>query len=668
MKILSPAGNMESLTAAVKHGADEVYLGINDFNARNNIDGFTLENLKQAVDFAHIHDVKVLLAINILFSNAELQQALNTVVRAYNDGVDAFIVQDLGLIKLINDNYPQVELHASTQMGIHNLEGVLAIKKYGIKRVVLSRETPLEEIKRIKDNCDIEIEYFVQGALCVSFSGNCYLSSYLNDASGNRGKCKQFCRLPYTFMHKGKAMKKGYLLSAKDFNMIKRLDDLKNVGVDVLKIEGRARRPFYVGMITSEYRKVVDGLKYNQENIMLAFNRNYTEGYFNGNGKIISNIQSHIGLNIGKVISVKGGKTFNEVFITSNRTLSPKSTFKFFGGNKEICTLTAHDLKEIKIGEYRITTTQRVFVGNTVNLIIDYSLEKKVLSETKKVGVKIDIAAVANSQITATAYVKDDILTVLGDVCLPAEKSPISTADLNDCFAKSDIFYPIFEGLALENAFLPKSRLNDFRRNVYKKVYDLLTENKRVKLDEIKIEIASSTKKFTDFEIVDKINVDFTAKNVIYSPEIYEFDNICAFKNKCKKFGKKPYLDMPNFALEEDILFLKNIIESSKISIVVNNYYALNFDTEMIMGGGLNVYNSIAASELGKPYISAETSGETVTKFPYMTLRHCPLKSHDASDCKNCSYDNNYAYTMESGKTLKLKRKKLSTCTFYLVD
>ena len=199
MKILSPAGNFESLKMAIFNGADEVYLGINNFNARNNIDGFTKETLEQAVDFAHIYSVKVNLAINILFADDELQDALDTVIDAYNKGVDSFIIQDLGLANILHENYPEIEIHASTQMGIHNLEGVKAIEKFGFKRVVLARETPLDEIKRIRDNTNIEIEYFAQGALCVSFSGNCYLSSYLCDASGNRGKCKQLCRLPYTF-------------------------------------------------------------------------------------------------------------------------------------------------------------------------------------------------------------------------------------------------------------------------------------------------------------------------------------------------------------------------------------------------------------------------------------------------------------------------------------
>ena len=245
MKILSPAGDFESLKAAVIAGADEVYLGVRNFNARN-IEGFSLETLKQAVDYAHIFSVKINLAVNILFSDDEIQQALDLIVDAYNLGVDSFIIQDVGLMSLVHENYPQIEVHASTQMGLHNLEGLKALEDLGFSRVVLARETSLSEVKRIKENTSLEIEYFAHGALCVSFSGNCYLSSYLNDASGNRGKCKQLCRLPYEIFVGNEKKADGYLLSAKDFNMTNRLQDLLDAGVDVLKIEGRARRPFYV--------------------------------------------------------------------------------------------------------------------------------------------------------------------------------------------------------------------------------------------------------------------------------------------------------------------------------------------------------------------------------------------------------------------------------------
>lgn len=668
MKILSPAGNFESLKMAVFNGADEVYLGINDFNARNNIDGFSLSNLKEAVDFAHIFGVKVNLAINILFTDEELQKALDIVVDSYNLGVDCFIIQDLGLASLIYKNYPEIEIHASTQMGLHNLEGVKAVEKFGFKRVVLARETPLEEIKRIKDNSKVEIEYFAHGALCVSFSGNCYLSSYLCNASGNRGKCKQLCRLPYTLMKDNKVIKEGYLLSAKDFNMIDKLKDLENAGVDVLKIEGRARRPYYVGITTAEYIKALNRQKVNHQDLMLGFNRNYTAGYFDGNGDIISNIQNHIGLKIGKIEKVVIGKKFNEIYISSNQTLSPKSSFKVFDKNREIATFSAYDLTEIKKGYYRVTSTQKLKTGYNVHLIVDYNKEENMLKTVKKKEIEMLIFAEVNKPIKATFNINNTQYEVLGDILDKASNQPLTIEDLNNNFIKTELFKPTLLVKALDNVFIPKQKLNSFRRQVYDKIISILTATNRKQINSIKVsKPKNKIKAFCDFQVVESLEDDFNKTNILYSPSVYELKDIVRFQDKCKSLGKKAILDTPNFALKEDIELLTNIINETKISIVANNYYALNFDSEIIIGAGLNVYNHTTASVLNKPIITAESEISSRIDYPYMTLRHCPMKSHLKANCASCPYTDGFSYKMDNGKTLKLKRKKLNSCTFYLV-
>ena len=668
MKILSPAGNFESLKAAVYNGADEVYLGINSFNARNNINGFDLDNLNEAVDFAHIYNVKVLLAINILFSDAELQSALNTVIDAYNMGVDAFIVQDLGLAKLISENYSQIELHASTQMGISSLEGVKQLEKFGFKRVVLARETPLSEIKRIKQNSSIEIEYFAQGALCVSFSGNCYLSSYLYGASGNRGKCKQLCRLPYTLQQNGKNIKSGYLLSTKDFNMINKLDDLKSAGVDVIKIEGRARRPFYVAMATKQYYNAINKLSVNEEELKLAFNREYIQGYFNGNDNIISDYNNHIGVKIGKVEKFVKGKKFNEVFIVSNKVINPKSTLKMFNNKKETNTLTAYDVKQTAKNKYVITTTQIINVGDDVHLIIDNELENGLLSNIKKQKLKLQIIAQINKPIKAIVNVGNNEVVVLGEVCQAAIKQPLSENDIIENFKKSELFDADIEFVSFNNVFLTKSQLNEFRRNVFEKVVNFIINTHKNNENKIKININYKIKKFKDFKIVEKLSEDFGNQNIIYSPEVYELNDIKAFIKKCKSLNKNAYLDTPNFALEKDIDLLKNIIDVTNIPIIANNYYALSFNTQKVIGAALNVYNTVTAGVFDLPVITAESNISTKINFPYMTLRHCPIKSHLNCDCSNCKFSNNLTYKMDNGKVFKLKRKKLTTCTFYLTD
>lgn len=663
MLLLSPAGDFESLKMAVFYGADEVYLGVKDFNARN-IEGFSLTSLREAVDFAHVYGVKVHLAVNILFSNSELQSALDLVVDAYNLGVDAFIIQDLGLASLISKNYPEICIHASTQMGFHNLEGVQFAKKLGFSRVVLSRETPLDEIKRIKQNCDIEIEYFAQGALCVSFSGNCYLSSYLCGASGNRGKCKQLCRLPYKFFEGNKKLAEGYLLSAKDFCMISRLQELKDAGVDAIKIEGRARRPYYVAVTTREYRHALDGKPADLSELKLAYNRDFTPGYFDGNGSIISNYKNHIGVQIGKITKVVRGKNFNEIFISSRQKIAPKSTIKTFDGFVEKNTLTLFDIKEVGKNLYRATTTQNVENGLDVNLIIDAS-KNDVENFTRKVEINLKIQAVAGKNLRAEFVLNNKTYIIEGEKCEEAQNQPLNKDEIINNFSKNPYFSPrLF--IETKNAFVPKQKLNEFRRNVYEKIYEIKTKNNIDKLSKIKIDTSVLTKGFDDFETTQNSSGNYQSNNVIYSPEIYDVLDVEKFVENCKKQNKIPYLDTPIFALKKDIEILKNIIEKTHINIVANNYYALAFPTQKVAGAGLNVFNNISANVLDMPVVCAEGEGFPKMPAPFMTLRHCPIKTHLHANCSNCPYHEGYYYVLESGKTLKLTRKKLSTCTFYL--
>lgn len=664
MKLLSPAGDFESLKMAVFYGADEVYLGVKDFNARN-IEGFSLTSLREAVDFAHVYGVKVHLAVNILFSNSELQSALDLVVDAYNLGVDAFIIQDLGLASLISKNYPEICIHASTQMGFHNLEGVQFAKKLGFSRVVLSRETPLDEIKRIKQNCDIEIEYFAQGALCVAFSGNCYLSSYLCNASGNRGKCKQLCRLPYKFFDGNKKIKEGYLLSAKDFCMLERLEDLKSAGVDAIKIEGRARRPFYVAVATREYRKALDQKAADIEELKLAYNRDFVAGYFDGNDKIISNYKNHIGIKIGKIDRVVRGKNFNEIFISSAHPISPKSTIKTFDGNIEKNTLTLFDIKQIKPNYFRATTAQYVESGLDVNLIID-GANCEVENFTRKIDISLKVYAFENQKIKAEFIYNNRTYVFEGETCEKAKNQALTEHDICNNFSKNVFFSPtVF--VQTQNAFLTKAQLNNFRRNVYEKITQILTQNNNKKLYKTKIDVNVETKAFEDFEITENSSEIYHNKNVIYSPEIYEIDDIKNFVSNCKKQNKIPYLDTPNFSLEKDVKLLQNIIEKTQTNIIANNYYALAFKTQIVAGWGLNVFNNISANVLGVPTVGAECEVFPKMQAPFMTLRHCPMKSNMGANCSNCPYHEGFSYQMENGKKLFLKRKKLCSCTFYLV-
>lgn len=670
MKLLAPAGEGQSLKMAVVNGADEVYLGVKDFNARN-IEGFSLSTLKQAVDYAHIYDVKVHLAVNILFNDNELQSALDLIVDAHNLGVDAFIVQDLGLISLLHKYYPKIEIHASTQMGLHNLEGVKIVENFGVKRFVLARETPLDEIKRIKQNSIVEIEYFAQGALCVCFSGNCYMSSYLLDASGNRGKCKQLCRLPYDLRLNNKALATGYLLSAKDFNMLNRLDDLQSAGVDAIKIEGRARRPYYVGVATSVYRQALDGVKNvaKIDELPLAFNRGYTEGYFNGNSGIISKLPNHIGVQVGSVKMVKKGKRFNEIFVESNQTLNPKSSFKFFRAGQEVAVVTAYDLTH-KFGLYRLTTTNvDIKKDDAVNLINDSNLEQAMLATERKIEQIVKIIAEPNKPICAEFFVNKRMYVVEGGQLLEAQNSPLTEEELNNNFKKNPYFNFTLQS-NLGHVFLPKQQLNDFRRRVVDKLIEIKTECKFEPLQKVEVKNVEDTNRLLDYQFVETFDEQtlssVTAQNIIFDPEIYDETTILKFKSAVENLNKTFILNLPNFALHADIAFLKNFVCKNKINIMANNLYALGLDTKIYLGGGMNIYNSHSSKLFNLPYIPAENMAQHT--MPYMTLRHCPMKEHFHANCNACPFHEGYEYVLNTGKRFKLKRKKLSTCTFFLTD
>ena len=283
MELLAPAGSMEALRAAVCNGADAVYLGADTFNARMNARNFSAADLQEAVVYCHVRGVKVHLTLNTLVLDREMPRAAELIRMAASCGVDAFIVQDLGVVSLCRQLAPDVPVHASTQMSIHSLEGVMEAAALGCSRVVLARELPAEEIAHICKRSPVEIEVFVHGALCMCYSGQCYLSSVIGRRSGNRGQCAQPCRLPYGY---GRFESTRYPLSLKDNCLAGELDELRRMGVASIKIEGRMKRPEYVAIVTRAYRTVLNGGKLmpsDLQELETAFSRQgFTDGYFRG--------------------------------------------------------------------------------------------------------------------------------------------------------------------------------------------------------------------------------------------------------------------------------------------------------------------------------------------------------------------------------------------------
>jgi len=309
-ELLAPCGNAKTLKAAVQAGADAVYLGAGKFSARAFAGNFDGNELDKAIEYAAAANVKVYLAINTLMTDRELSDAVALVGQAYRAGAAAFIVQDLGLAQLIKQNHPDATLHASTQMTAQSLEDVVTLGKLGFKRIVVARELSRSQIRHITTNTDVELEVFVHGALCSSYSGQCLMSSFIGGRSANRGKCAQPCRLPYKAVnakeldsrstnnitatsknaHQSRSThpsKSGVLLSLKDLCLIDYIAELGSIGVASLKIEGRMKGEDYVKAVVEAYRHVLDGnvLSKKQKTTMLSvFNRGgYTDGYYTGN-------------------------------------------------------------------------------------------------------------------------------------------------------------------------------------------------------------------------------------------------------------------------------------------------------------------------------------------------------------------------------------------------
>ncbi len=700
-ELLAPAGNMESFIAAINGGADAIYLGLSGFNARGNIENFTKDNLKETVEKAHLFGVKIYLTLNTLVHDDEIEEALDLVRAALDGKVDAFIVQDIGLIHLLRQKFEGIEIHASTQMGLQNLEGVKFVEKLGIKRVVLARETPLNEIKRIKENCNVDIEYFVQGALCVGYSGNCYLCSLLANSSGNRGKCKQFCRLKYKFNGRDE-----YFLSTKDFCMLPKLKDMLEAGVTSLKIEGRARRPAYVAVAVQTYRKALDdNFNYDNQDIerlKKVFNRgDYIPGYFEDGKVIFSQVQNHIGIKIGKVLDVKKGRRFNEVLLEANHTLQSGDTIKLFDGKNEVMTLSPSDIKKLGDKKYLITTTSDVRKGLEIRLIVDSALEKQALSKKRL----LNFDAYMEAKIDSPALLKlscegVEVFVQSDEVLTEAKSQPLGLNDCKETLSKGGEEFCLGKlETKLENVFMRKSSLNALRRDGLEKLKAALIKSheKNVKINEKNIKLNSTKiapkndEKIVFFDNLDNIKkiqekYEKNNKNNIYyvfSPNIFIEDEIIYLAENFRE--KNVFLDMPLIATYADLLFFKKIFEKYKnFGIYATNYYALNMleKSKIIIGSELNVFNSYAvdfylSQGYDKIVLSKENfdfeniKGENAklfidTRKPRLIyFKHCPIKEHIGGDCNNCKYREGFEYALGKERLL-LKRKKTVACHFYL--
>ena len=491
VELLSPAGNMECLNAAIKAGCDAVYLSGKMYGARAFAGNFSDDEIIKAINVAHSYGVKVYVTINTIVYEKEVDNFINYVRFLHKNNVDAVLVQDLGMMDLIRKKFPNLQIHASTQMHIHNYEGAKLASKLGIKRVVMARETPIDIVKKINNKLDIETEVFIHGALCISYSGQCLASTLIGPRSANRGTCAGICRKAYDLYDKGnnKLNKDRYLLSSKELCTIKDIKKIIEAGVSSLKIEGRMKRAEYVYLVVSLYKKAIDSYYKNNEVIISdediiklkkMYNRDFTNGFMLGtlnNDFTYEKRPNHIGIKVGKVIDKVNNNLKIKLCDNLNvhdaiRILDDKEDKgivinKMFINNKSVLSARKNDVISIKYSGY-------VSKGQDVLLTSDYELINSIDSDikNKKRTIPIDafISIKENENIVLTATDGVNIVRLNSDIKPDKSiNSPLTIEKVEKQMLKTnDTVYEV-NNLKVElddNLFVAVSVLNELRRNL----------------------------------------------------------------------------------------------------------------------------------------------------------------------------------------------------------
>ncbi len=648
------------MRAAVAGGADAVYLALQKYGARAFAGNFTPETLPQAVRFCHLHGVKVYLTVNTLLKDSELDDAIATVLQAADSGVDAFIVQDLGLITALRTKFPQLTLHVSTQAGVCNEYGARFFESMGCARVVLARETLPEDIASIKKNTKIQVETFCQGALCVAYSGNCYYSSLVSGQSGNRGRCLQLCRKPYV---SGK--NRGYFLSAKDICLLDEIKELRALGVDSVKIEGRMRSPAYVYEASRVYRAAIDGtpLPNGREALKRVFNRgDYCKAYFvHPTEKVIEpKVQNHIGVPCGTVTAVCGNcaTVAGSTLTVGDGVKCMKNGCETGGG-----TVTAPGI---------VSFTGNVHTGDEARLTLSAALEKKVQALDVRIRVRIEVSAHIGKPLVLKLLSCGKQVEVLSTV--PVQTAEKRAVTVNDVCAAigllggTDFVADNVEVLLDDNAFFPVSALKELRRTAVRRLEEqlLAPSSSAPSLPYTPPNIVQPQflpnavfVRVSSGETLKKLRVNYN--EIILAPS--DYSDLAALQTQCAVCPQSPWLELPFIARGKDTEVLRALRNLPVKGFVANNVAHLTlFEGKPILQGiGLNRANGgFFGAYIGS--IETDTDGIVYAygKPPYMHFAHCPKRTQGGS-CKDCT---GYAIELRDNKgcAMTIRRQKIFYC------
>ena len=674
IELLSPAGDFDCLKAAVQNGADCVYLGANSFSARASAKNFDDTQLKEAIEYCKIRGIKTNLTLNTLIKDSEFNNAFNLAKKAYEYGIDAIIVQDLGLAKTLIKNFPKLPIHASTQMSVHNLQGALMLQNLGFSRVVLSRELSIQEIEYICQNTNIEIECFIHGALCISYSGQCLFSSLIGGRSGNRGTCAQGCRLPYELVENYKTLEKGYLLSPRDLCSLEFLPRLISSGVKSFKIEGRMKTPEYVATVTRIYRKYIDLIKHGKKfeidkkdikDLLQVFNRgNFSTGHLSNEANtnfIFPEKPSNMGLPTGYISKYNLAKGL--ITLYSSESLAIGDTIAIEGekksytiselikNNQNIKKSEPGDLVTIGRMKGNIKSGLQIYKMSSKELV-DKSLETfKHENQLRKIPLNCDIKIVKNAPLAIHISSAND-LEIYKKLDIYCEEDCIPTDSINHPLEKEKVIEQIskttntpyyFKNIKVkldENTFLPNIKsLNALRRTALSLVTDFAKSNiqrqSTILVDSCNFK--QKNKKNTLSVLLNILDVNQNYESLegidnIYIPLKYickkEYENI--LKSLSKKFNIYIYLPIIIKANYQNVLATK--IESTLkiynikgfvLSNISNFEFLKLFNTnqyEFIANYTFNIFNNYTMKELkdlgiDKFTISPELDKNTISNF-----------------------------------------------------
>lgn len=636
-ELLSPAGSFDALKAAVQNGADSVYLGGSSFSARASACNFNNEELILAVKYAHLRGVKIFVTVNTSIKEKEMNDFINYTDFLYKINVDALIISDIGVMNVLKNRYPNMEIHASTQICCHSLKDAIELEKFKFNRVVLARELNLDEIKEICKKTNLDIEVFVHGALCICYSGQCLMSSNLGTRSGNRGKCAQPCRQKYKLIDKEKNIEiknidGSFLLSPKDLCTIENIEKILKTGVKSLKIEGRMKKKEYVAIVTSTYRKALDNFLKNKEtkdkktlvkNLKTIFNREFTSGYImKKNLSNIINLKSpkNIGLKVGEVLEYN--EKTHRLKIKLFDTLSKGDCINLGFGNIGRIIKNEKILESATKGEtIEIDFIKNVKKETTIyktfdkNLIEDANKTVKEGLENKRIKIKTQLFIKTFEKIKLILNEREFFSKEI------IQKATNKRADVENILqklskTKNTPFDFEFEKVVVDkDAFVPVSVLNNLKRyalemyeteilNSFERKINYIKEDFNFNFN-FKKDFGKITLKIKENEKLDLFlkNIDYFSK---YIKEIYteDFFNIKKYYDILKLKNIKLIYSAPSILRNNDYEILKNQLKNidksifSKVGISTfgeKSFFKENFFTkEFNIDTYFNIYNSHA--------------------------------------------------------------------------